>query len=143
MPANAAVPANTVTPAGSVLSPWTVRGVLRLDVLATGGNGLAYLALAGPLGEALGLGRTALVGLGAVLTGYALAVAALAARRRPPRPAVLAVVGLNSAWAVLSPAVAAVRTVPTTAGAVWVPLQAAVVALFVVLQLNALRRSAR
>ncbi|MEV7599161.1 hypothetical protein AB0O91_17450 [Kitasatospora sp. NPDC089797] len=133
--------ANTLTPTGSVLSPWTVRGVLRLDVLATGGNGLAYLAFTGPFGELLGLGRAVVVGLGALLTGYALAVAALAARRRTPRPAVLAVVGVNSTWVVLSSVVLAVHPAPTAAGAVWIPLQAAAVALFVVLQLAALRRS--
>ncbi|MFG2845858.1 hypothetical protein ACGF12_22210 [Kitasatospora sp. NPDC048296] len=135
--------ANTLAPTGSVLSPWTVRGVLRLDVLATGGNGLAYLAFAGRFGELLGLDRAVVVGLGALLTGYALAVAAPAARRRPPRPAVLAVVGVNSTWVVLSSVVTAVHRAPTAVGAVWIPLQAAVVALFVVLQLAALRRSAR
>ncbi|MFF1785651.1 hypothetical protein ACFVX9_04225 [Kitasatospora sp. NPDC058243] len=48
--------ANALTPArpGSASPLWTVRGVLALDALVTGGNGLVYLAFAGPVGELLG-----------------------------------------------------------------------------------------
>ncbi|MFJ9697365.1 hypothetical protein [Kitasatospora sp. NPDC101183] len=131
--------AHATTPAPA-LSPWTVRGTLALDAAVTGANGLAYLALSGPLGGLLGLGRSTLFGLGFFLTAYALLVAALAARPRPHRLAVLAVVDLNAAWTVLSLAALATRLEPTTAGAVWIPAQAAVVALFAGLQLAALRR---
>ncbi|MFE6053562.1 hypothetical protein ACFQ6N_22645 [Kitasatospora sp. NPDC056446] len=137
--------ANTLSPArpGSAFSPWTVRGALALDALATGGNGLAYLALSGPLGGLLGAGRATLAGLGLLLTGYALAVGALAARRRPPRPGVRAVVGLNLGWVVLSLVAMGEWLEPTTAGSVWTVLQAALVGLFAALQLTALRRADR
>ncbi|MFJ2187935.1 hypothetical protein ACIOJE_08190 [Kitasatospora sp. NPDC087861] len=135
--------ANALTPVGpgSVLSRWTVRGVLALDALVTGGNGLVYLAFPGPVGDLLGVGRTTLLDLGVFLTGYALGVGALAARRRPPRLAVQTVIDLNLAWVVLSLVAMAAWFEPTTAGAVWIPAQAAVVALFAVLQFTALRRS--
>ncbi|MBD0689941.1 hypothetical protein BG452_06990 [Streptomyces sp. CBMA123] len=122
-----------------MFSPWTVRGVLALDAVVTAGNGLAYLVLAGPLGRLLGVGRVTLLLLGLLLTGHGLVVGALAARR-PPRAAVEVVVGVNAAWVALSLAALAVWFEPTAVGAVWIPLQAAAVALFVVLQLAALRR---
>ncbi|MGW7446822.1 hypothetical protein [Kitasatospora sp. NPDC054795] len=136
---------NTLTPArpGSVFSPRTVRGALALDALVTGGNGLAYLVLSGPLGELLGAGRTTLVDVGLLLLGYALAVGALAARRRPPVLGVRAVIDVNLAWVVLSLVAMEVWLEPTTAGSVWIPVQAAAVALFAVLQFTALRREAR
>ncbi|MFJ3215082.1 hypothetical protein ACIPLC_04060 [Kitasatospora sp. NPDC086801] len=134
--------ANTLTPArpGSASSLWTVRGVLVLDALVTGGNGLVYLAFAGPVGDLLGVGRSILLDLGVFLTVYALGVGALAARRRPPRLAVQAVIDLNAVWVVLSLVAMAAWLEPTTAGAVWIPVQAAVVALFAALQFTALRR---
>ncbi|MEU9079699.1 hypothetical protein [Kitasatospora sp. NPDC048538] len=139
--------AHTLTPptrpADSVLSLRTVRGVLALDALVTGGNGLAYLILAGPVGELLGVGRSTLVELGAFLTVYAVAVGALAARRRPPRAAVWTVTGLNAVWVVLSLVAPEAWLEPTTAGSVWIAAQAAVVALFVALQSTALRRADR
>ncbi|MFI6155840.1 hypothetical protein ACIBCA_24505 [Kitasatospora sp. NPDC051170] len=136
--------ATTRTPSPApAFSPWTVRGTLALDAVVTGGNGLAYLALPGPLGDLLGIGRSTLFGLGLFLTVYALLVAALATRPRPHRLAVLTVVDLNAAWTVLSLVALAARLEPTTAGAVWIPAQAAVVALFVALQLTALRRDVR
>ncbi|MFF2560172.1 hypothetical protein ACFVUZ_10915 [Kitasatospora sp. NPDC058060] len=136
---------NTLTPArpGSVFSLRTVRGALALDALVTGGNGLAYLVLSGPLGELLGAGRTTLVDVGLLLLGYALAVGALAARRRPPVLGVRAVIDVNLAWVVLSLVAMEVWLEPTTAGSVWIPVQAAAVALFAVLQFTALRRETR
>ncbi|MFJ9440518.1 hypothetical protein ACIRRH_01455 [Kitasatospora sp. NPDC101235] len=137
--------ANTLTPArpGSAFSLRTVRGALALDALVTGGNGLAYLAFSGPLGELLGAGRTTLVDVGLFLLGYALAVGALAARRRPPVFGVRTVIDLNLAWVVLSLVAMELWLEPTTAGFVWIPAQAATVALFAVLQFTALRRQAR
>ncbi|MEU3572089.1 hypothetical protein AB0E96_27235 [Kitasatospora sp. NPDC036755] len=137
--------ANPLTPArpGSAFSPWTVRGSLALDALVTGGNGLAYLALSGPLGELLGAGRGTVAEVGLLLLGYALAVGALAARRRPPVSLVRAVIDLNLAWVVLSLVAMELWLEPTTAGFVWIPAQAAAVALFAALQFAALRRRAR
>ncbi|MFJ6380511.1 hypothetical protein ACIQI7_10985 [Kitasatospora sp. NPDC092039] len=137
--------ANTLTPArpGSAFSPWTVRGALVLDALVTGGNGLAYLAFSGPLGELLGAGRATLVDVGILLLGYAFAVGVLAARRQPPVFGVRAVIDLNLAWVVLSLVAMELWLEPTTAGFVWIPLQSGTVALFAVLQFTALRREAR
>ncbi|MER7754300.1 hypothetical protein [Kitasatospora sp. NPDC097643] len=138
--------ANTLTPArptASVLSLRSVRGVLALDALVTGGNGLSYLAFAGPIGDLLGIGRATLLDLGAFLTVYALAVGVLAARRQPPRLAVRTVIDLNAAWVVLSLVAMELWFEPTGAGFVWIPLQAAVVALFVGLQFTAQRRADR
>ncbi|MFE3503381.1 hypothetical protein [Kitasatospora sp. NPDC059160] len=137
--AHPVTPATPARPA-AVFSPWTVRGVLALDAVVTAGNGLAYLAFAGPLGGLLGVGRPTLLVLGLLLTCHGLVLGALAARR-PPRPAVLAVAGINAGWVLLSLVALAVRFAPTASGTVWVPVQAAAVALFVVLQLAALRRS--
>ncbi|MFD4654154.1 hypothetical protein ACFWP2_00860 [Kitasatospora sp. NPDC058444] len=137
--------ANTLTPAspGSAFSPWTVRGALTLDALATGGNGLAYLAFSGPLSDLFGVGRATLLDIGVFLTLYALAVGVLAARRQPPRLGVQAVIDLNLVWVVLSLVAMEVWLEPTTAGLVWIPMQAATVGLFAVLQFTALRRSGR
>ncbi|MFF1785652.1 hypothetical protein ACFVX9_04230 [Kitasatospora sp. NPDC058243] len=49
-------------------------------------------------------------------------------------------IDLNAVWVVLSLVAMAAWLEPTTAGAVWIPVQAAVVALFAVLQFTALRR---
>ncbi|MFB6893150.1 hypothetical protein ACFCX4_27990 [Kitasatospora sp. NPDC056327] len=120
-----------------------LRGLLALDAVVSGGNGLAYLAFPGPLGELLGVGRPTLVELGAVLAVYGLAVGLLAARPEPPRPGVRAVIDINLAWAVLSLVAMELWFSPTTAGHVWIPFQAATVAVFAVLQFTVLRRMSR
>ncbi|MFJ8624290.1 hypothetical protein ACIRD3_15775 [Kitasatospora sp. NPDC093550] len=137
--------ANGLTPArpGSAFSPRTVRGALTLDALVTAGNGLAYLAFPGPLGDLLGAGRATVLDLGLLLTGYAVVVGVLATRRQPPSLGVRAVIDVNLAWVVVSLVAMGVWLEPTTAGFVWIPLQAAAVGLFAVLQFSALRRSGR
>ncbi|MEV6979099.1 hypothetical protein [Kitasatospora sp. NPDC093806] len=117
-----------------------LRRFLALDALVSGGNGLAYLAFSGPLGELLGVGGPTLFELGAVLAVFGLAVGLLAARPRPPRPAVQAVIDINLAWTVLSVLALELWFEPTTAGYVWIPLQAATVLGFAALQLTTLRR---
>jgi hypothetical protein len=68
-------------------------------------------------------------------------VAYLASRPTPPVTAVAAVIDANAVWTVLS-----ILTVllwldaPTTAGMVWVPMQAMTVGGFAALQFAALRR---
>ncbi|KAB2975688.1 hypothetical protein F8R89_29065 [Streptomyces sp. SS1-1] len=116
-----------------------LRRFLALDAVVTGANGLAYLMASGPLGRLLGVGQGLLLALGALLTVYAGGVALLAARARPAALGVRAVVEANLAWAVLSVAALALWLTPTTAGAVWTVLQAAVVAGFAALQYAALR----
>ena len=120
--------------------PSLLRRALALDAAVTGLNGAAYLLAAGPLADLLGLPAGWLRGAGAFLLAFALGVGLLAGR--PVAPAVRAVVAANALWAAGSVAVvlAGVGT-PTTLGAVWLVLQAAVVAAFAVLQVAGLRRS--
>jgi hypothetical protein len=119
-----------------------LRRALILDAGVTAANGAAYLALAGLLHDLLGLSEPLLRGAGAFLLVYALGVGLLAARPRPPKAGVLAVVAGNAIWAVDS-VVAALAGWgdPTTFGAVWMVLQALVVAGFAALQLAGLERA--
>jgi hypothetical protein len=131
------ITARTTAPQRSLL-----RTALTLDAGVTAANGAAYLALAGPLHELLGLSEGLLRGAGAFLLVYAAAVALLAARSRPARPAVLAIVAVNAVWALDSVVAAGAGWGdPTTAGTVWMVLQALVVAGFAALQLAGLRRA--
>ncbi|TDD74741.1 hypothetical protein [Actinomadura rubrisoli] len=119
-----------------------LRLALRLDAAVTGANGLAYLALAGPLDDLLGLeagpGRL----IGAFLLVYAAAVWVISMPARPHRHAVSAVVEANALWAVLSVVTVALSWFSlNTAGAVWTVLQAIVVAGFGALQYAGLRRT--
>ncbi|MFC0598460.1 hypothetical protein [Streptomyces palmae] len=116
-----------------------LRRFLALDAVVTGGNGLAYLALSGPLGDLLGVDRALLVALGAFLTVFAAGVGYLASRQQPPTFGVQVVVESNLLWAVLSIAALFLWLSPTTAGSVWIPLQAVTVAGFAMLQHGALR----
>jgi hypothetical protein len=117
-------------PAGGLL-----RAALKLDALVTGANAVAYLALAGPLADLLGVPAGALRAIGAFLAVFAAAVWVVGARPEPSPAAVRAIVAANVAWAVGSlVAFAADAWSPTTAGAVWIVLQAVTVALFAALQ---------
>ncbi|WP_411080211.1 hypothetical protein [Streptomyces sp. cmx-18-6] len=120
-----------------------LRRFLALDAVVTGANGLAYLAASGPLGELLGIGSRLLLALGLLLTGYAAAVAWVASRPEPPVLGVKAVVDVNVLWVVLSVGALVVHLDPTTAGLVWIPVQAAFVAGFAGLQWFALRAATR
>ncbi|MFF4871244.1 hypothetical protein ACIPQA_15850 [Streptomyces sp. NPDC090109] len=120
-----------------------VRRLLALDAAVTGANGLAYAVASRPLGELLGIDAGPLLGLGLFLVVFAAGVGRLASRPQPPATAVKLVVDANLLWAVLSVVALAVWLEPTTAGLVWTPLQAAVVAGFAVLQWTALRAVSR
>ncbi|WP_457030279.1 hypothetical protein [Kitasatospora sp. P5_F3] len=120
-----------------------LRKVLALDAVVTGGNGLAYLAFSGPLGELLGIDRMVLLDIGAFLLLFGAGVGLLASRRQPAVPVVKGLVEANLAWAVLSIVAMLVWFEPSTAGMVWIPMQAATVAGFAVLQWRALRPAAR
>lgn len=138
----------TTTAAGNAARTHTapeglLRSALRLDAVVTGLNGAAYLAAAPLLDDLLGLSAELLRGVGAFLLGYAVAVWLVGARVRPSTAAVEAVVVLNGVWAVGSVAVVLTGLfTPTTVGAVWLVLQALVVAGFAALQLAGLRRRA-
>ncbi|WP_327327004.1 hypothetical protein OG735_34190 [Streptomyces sp. NBC_01210] len=116
-----------------------LRRFLALDAAVTGVNGLAYGAASGPLGRLLGVESALLLELGVFLTLFAAGVGALASRRQPPRLPVTFVIDANLLWAVLSVAALALWFEPTTAGAVWIPMQAIAVAGFAALQWSALR----
>ncbi|MEU7577000.1 hypothetical protein AB0B50_05260 [Streptomyces sp. NPDC041068] len=116
-----------------------LRRFLGLDAVVTAANGVAYAAASGPLGRFLGVDPGLLLGLGVGLVLYAAGVGLLGARKSPPTLAVQAVVEINAAWAVLSVVALAAWFSPTTAGTVWIPLQAVAVGGFAVLQYAALR----
>lgn len=116
-----------------------LRRFLALDAVVTMGNGLAYTAASGPLGRFLGVDPGLLVVLGVGLALYAAGVGYLASRKSPPTLPVRAVIEVNAAWAVLSVVAVVAWLSPSTAGAVWIPLQAVVVGGFAALQYGALR----
>jgi hypothetical protein len=117
-----------------------LRLALRLDAVVTGLNGAAYLLAASPLADLLGLPAGWLRGTGVFLLAYAAAVWLVGTRPTPT--AVRTVVAANALWAAGSVLVVlAGLGSPTTVGAVWLVLQALVVAAFAVLQAAGLRRS--
>ncbi|WP_433479386.1 hypothetical protein ACQPZP_21500 [Spirillospora sp. CA-142024] len=119
-----------------------LRLALRLDSVVTGVNGLAYLALAGPVDDLLGLDAGPGRVLGAFLLVYAAAVWAISVPARPHRHAVTAVVEANLLWTILSVVAVALGWFSlNTAGGVWAVLQAIVVAGFAALQYTAQRRA--
>ncbi|MEU4133378.1 hypothetical protein [Streptomyces wuyuanensis] len=120
----------------------TLRRFLALDAVVTGLNGAAYLVAPGPLGRLLGVDGDLLAALGALLVAVAAGIGFLASRAEPHATAVRAVVDVNAAWAVLTLAAVVLWLEPTTAGAVWVPVQALTVACFAALQWSALRATA-
>ncbi|MEV8314433.1 hypothetical protein AB0Q95_09705 [Streptomyces sp. NPDC059900] len=116
-----------------------LRRFLALDAVVTAGNGLAYAAASGPLGRFLGVDAGLLLGLGVALVLYGAGVGYLASRQSPPVPAVRAVIEVNAIWALLSVVAVIAWFSPSTAGAVWIPLQALVVGGFAAVQYAALR----
>ena len=119
-----------------------VRLALKLDAVVTGVNGAAYLVAAAPLEDLLGLSPALLRGVGAFLVAFAAGVWVAATRTELSRSALAAILGANALWAVGSIAFVALDAgSPTTVGAVWIVLQALVVAGFAGLQVLANRSS--
>ncbi|GLW11212.1 hypothetical protein Misp01_63400 [Microtetraspora sp. NBRC 13810] len=117
-----------------------LRLALAADAVVTGGNGLIYLAFAGPVSTLLGPDAGLLRGIGAFLLAYGVAVGFLASRPAISPAATKAVIALNIAWPLASiAAVVTGATHFTTAGAIWAVLQAVVVAGFAGLQITGLR----
>jgi hypothetical protein len=118
-----------------------IRTALKLDAVVTGANGAAYLVAAGPLSDLFGLSPALLRGAGAFLLAFSLAVWVAGTRREVSAPAVLAIAAANVVWALDSVVAAAAGWgSPTTAGTVWIVMQAVVVAGFAELQLAGRRR---
>ena len=113
----------------------SLRTALKLDALVTGANGAAYLVAAGPLEDLLGLSPALLRPTGAFLLLFSAAVWTVASRPQVSPSAALVVIALNVLWAADSIAFLATGVAdPTTAGAVWIVMQAVVVAGFAALQ---------
>jgi len=112
-----------------------LRLALKLDAVVTGANGAAYLALAGPLEDLLGVEAALLRPVGAFLLAFAAFVYVVATRPEVPRAGVTAVIEANVLWVIGSLAFVVLgASSPDTAGSVWTVMQAAVVAGFAGLQ---------
>ncbi|ORT54857.1 hypothetical protein [Streptomyces sp. CB03238] len=120
-----------------------LRRFLALDAVVTGANGLAYALASAPLGRLLGVDATLLLELGLFLTAFAAGVGYLASRPQPAATAVKLVVDANVAWAALSVVALVAWLSPSTAGILWIPVQAVTVAGFAALQWSALRAVGR
>lgn len=123
-----------------------LRVALKLDAIVTGANGAAYVLIAGPLADLLGMPTSFLRAIGVFLVIFAIAVweTATTTSDRPAPAAVLAVIALNVLWVVDSLVVLATGAYdPTTVGAVWIALQAATVAGFAGLQAAGRRRASQ
>ena len=105
------------------------------------GNGTLLVFVRLPDVEEDAAAEALLRGTGAFLIAYAALVWVTGTRRTIPRAPVLAIIAGNAAWAAGS-VVAAIAGLgdPSTAGTVWMVLQAGVVAGFAELQLTGLRR---
>jgi hypothetical protein len=117
-----------------------LRLILKLDAVVTGVNGIAYLALANPLEDLLGVAPALTRPIDAFLVLFAAAVWIVATRPVVPRMAVADIAAANALWALGSVAFAATEaSSPTTAGSAWIVLQALVVGGFAALQALAMR----
>ena len=113
----------------------SLRTALKLDALVTGANGAAYLVAAGPLEDLLGFSPALLRSVGVFLLVFSAVVWMVAARPQVSASAALVVIAVNVLWAADSIAFLATGlSDPTTAGAVWIVMQALVVAGFAGLQ---------
>ena len=113
----------------------SLRTALKLDAIVTGANGAAYLVAAGPLEDLLGLSPGLLRGIGAFLLLFSAVVGSVGSRPQVSSTAALAVIAVNVLWAADSSAfrLSGVSD-PTTAGGIWIVVQALVVAGFAGLQ---------
>ncbi len=119
-----------------------LRFALTLDGVATGANGVLYLAGAPLLDGWLGLPTEMLMAVGAFLIAYAALVLRLATRPAMPRVAVVAVIAANVLWAVDSLiALALDWFTPTPVGQVLIAVQAVLVAGLAALQYLGLKQA--
>ena len=113
----------------------SLRTALKLDALVTGATGAGYLVAAGPLEDLLGLSPVLLRSAGAFLLLFSAAVWIIAAQRDISSSAALVVIAVNVLWAADSIVfLLSGLSDPTTAGAIWIVMQALVVAGFAGLQ---------
>ncbi|WP_116947456.1 hypothetical protein [Jiangella endophytica] len=120
-----------------------LRWTLELDGIATTLNGLVYLFAAGWISDRLGLPTALLYPAGAFLVAGVLVIY-LSTRREAPVFWVGVLLVLNAVWVLDSVVVVAAGWFdPTTAGTVWILLQAGLVAVFTVLEYVGLKRARR
>lgn len=121
-----------------------LRWALELDGITIALNGLVYLLAAGWVGDKLGLPTGLLYAAGAFLIVMGPIVFAVSMRREAPVLWVGAIIVLNAVWAIDSVIVVAAGWFDlTTAGTVWILLQAAVVVVFAELEWMGLKRARR
>ena len=121
----------------------SLRSAMALDAIITAANGVAYLVLAGPLGDLFGLDPAILRGVGVFLLAFSVLVWRVGVREGSPssRGAVLGVVFVNASWTVASLVTAIAGFFdPATVGTVWIVAQALVVGGFAELQLAGLKK---
>ena len=119
-----------------------LRGALRVDALASGATGIAYLVAAGPIGELLGLPSGFLRAVGAFSVVYAAFAWFQASRPRVSlgTSTFIAIGNLVYCAASIALVVAGWHS-PTTTGSVWIVLQGLLVAGFADAQLLGVRRA--
>ncbi|MFD0365771.1 hypothetical protein ACFQZZ_30410 [Nocardia sp. GCM10030253] len=122
--------------------PKLLRTSLRLDAVITGVNGLAYLALSGPLETLLGLDTRIGIPIGIFLTLYGIAVALIGVSTTINTNLVRTVIAANTAWTVIS-VVALIEGALDLSliGGIWTVMQAITVGGFAALQYLGLRRN--
>ncbi|WP_378738650.1 hypothetical protein [Nocardia brasiliensis] len=123
--------------------PALLRLSLRLDAVITTVNGLAYLALAGPLESLLGLDTSLAIPIGIFLTLYGLAVAIIGTRPAINPTATRIVIAANTAWVLFSLATVFVTDTLdlNLIGSTWAVIQAGTVGGFAALQYLGLRKT--
>ncbi|MER5501659.1 MULTISPECIES: hypothetical protein [unclassified Streptomyces] len=133
--------AGTVTATGTDRSDGLLRFALLADAVLTGANGLGYLGLATVLDSFLGVRLSVQYPVGVFLVGYALWVLAVSRQENIGRGPVVAIIALNTAWAVASVVTVAVDALTATGvGNGWIVLQGLTVAAMGALQYLGLRR---
>jgi hypothetical protein len=121
-----------------------LRWMLEVDGVANVVIGLVYVLAAGWVSDELGLPTELLYPVGAFMLVCGAVIVAVSTRREAPVLWVGAIIVLNAVWAVDSVVVAAAGWFePTTAGTIWILLQAGVVAAFAALEWAGLRRARR
>ncbi|MFD0360575.1 hypothetical protein ACFQZZ_03820 [Nocardia sp. GCM10030253] len=119
-----------------------LRLSLRLDAVVTGVNGLAYLALSGPLESLLGLDSKIGIPIGIFLTLYGIGVALVGMTKNINTAAAGIVAAGNTAWVVVSLAALMAGALELNlVGSVWTVMQAATVGAFAGLQYLGIRKA--
>lgn len=120
-----------------------LRRVLWFDAATCLATGLGLAGFAGFVERMLALPSALNLSAGGILLAFGAAVAWVASRADPPRPAVWWIAGINGGWAVVSVlALIAGWLTPNMPGTALVVVQAVAVAVIAELQVLGLRRGA-